>query len=213
MKPWKKRIGFVVFGIAAALWCLVFLPKKSTRTYKGQTVEAWISNLKKPGIADELFEGPEATNTALAFAILTAALDVKDTSIQKKWRSIWPELPAAVRRHFNRPTLIPDQTRCMALLAFGAKKQYYQPAVPKLLKIAVEDEHAQCRFLAVMAIESVVGNDDHPPDPSEIDQAVKVLNEACKDPDRHVKTEAAKALNLVDPGKAVARMKANQQGK
>jgi hypothetical protein len=196
----KKRLILLLAVLLVTIGVIwgVSLYRKAEPTYGGKTVNSWVKALGYQGGFEHLWAVHGAVHghedDPMRLAILTAALDKKDNALQKLWLRVLPKLPTWLKSHFS-PPIPAELVRVFAAAAIADMKEYYKPAIPKLIHL-VESKDLGMRFFAIRALGECLGAEDVPDD-GEKAAALRVLTSALKD--SKFRLDAAKAIKQIDP--------------
>lgn len=202
MKNRNRIIVAILFaGAGIGLICLMILSRKPETVYKGRPISSWVNGLNNQQGVNVLIEASNGWKDPMVLPIIIKALDKKDDLVQKIWQRVWPKLPPWAKSHLPRPLVAAD-IHIRAAFYIIEMRDYYKPAIPKLIRLVGSDEKWFAREYAIRALSACL-TAEHPPDKDETAAAIRVLTIAMKDP--NVRVQAAEALDQIAPGNAAAR--------
>jgi HEAT repeat protein len=132
---------------------------------------------------------PRMDSNAVPF--LVRALKTQDGQLKQLYSEFWPDLPLGVRKHLGEPVAA-SEVRLNAAAILGNMKSAAKPAIPELLRVLAEDEDAQVRQAAGLALSRVGGDDKR--------VAQTLIRALRQDTELQVRASAAFALGSIGQG-------------
>lgn len=180
----RTRIGILIFvGIALALF-FSYMSGWREPVYQGKRVSFWFKKYvasftpAREHAMEAVAElGPEA------IPYLSRMLRKTESPVGRTYRTLWPNLPASVKRWLPQP-ILPTRLHSDAIACLSEIGQSFKTALPPLLA-ALNNSEPNTRRAAVLAL-AEIGPRNEP--------IVSALIRAAKDKDSEVRSAALSAL-------------------